>query len=78
MRAEIKPVAGEEHGAGGRWQAAGEAEKSVERGQGRGQQVLHQRCWQTMPQGIGAISAQLIDLRHFLSGQSTGEEQQEE
>jgi len=25
------------------------------------------RKWPTMPQGIGAISAQLIDLRHFLS-----------
>lgn len=53
---------------------AGEAERSEERGQGANRCC----CWQTMPQGIGAISAQLIDLRHFLSGQSTGEEQQEE
>lgn len=55
-----------------------EIKRVKERGQGKGhrvavwQQVLHKRCcWQTMPQGIGAISAQLIDLRHFLSASPT-------
>lgn len=60
MRAEIKRVKKKGHERGHRvsvWQ-----------------QVLHKRCcccWQTMPQGIGAISAQLIDLRHFLSASPT-------
>jgi len=45
-------------------------EKETKEGQtvkpkARHKQVLSK--WQTMPQGIGAISAQLIDLRHFLS-----------
>lgn len=60
MRAEIKPV--------------------KERGQGKGYRLGSGNrcctngrccCWQTMPQGIGAISAQLIDLRHFLSASPT-------
>lgn len=62
LRAEIKPGYG---------QSEAEDEASLRglawldwAGLAEREQVLSK--WQTMPQGIGAISAQLIDLRHFL------------